>query len=45
MTADGSINKEYLAALPSSETPAVQTSAQIESSAALLQTEWPKVIG
>ncbi|MEP6980475.1 MAG: ABC transporter substrate-binding protein [Nakamurella sp.] len=45
MVKAGTINKEYLDALPSSETPVVQTAAQIEKAAALLQTEWPKVIG
>ena len=45
MVKAGTINQEYLDALPSSETPVVQTSAQIEKAAALLQTEWPKVIG
>ena len=45
MVAAGTINQEYLDALPSSETPVVQTSEQIEKAAALLQTEWPKVIG
>ncbi len=45
MTKDGTINQEYLAALPSSQTPAVQTKDQIEKAASLLQTEWPKVAG
>lgn len=45
MVKAGTINQEYLDALPSSETPVVQTADQIKKASDLLATEWPKVIG
>ena len=43
MTKAGTINKTYLAALPTTQAPVVQTADQIKAGAAYLATNWPKI--
>ncbi|WP_205843921.1 ABC transporter substrate-binding protein [Nakamurella deserti] len=45
MVEAGTINQEYLDALPSSETPVVQTADQIAKATELIAAGWPKING
>jgi len=45
MVKDGSIDKTLLAALPTTETPQVQTAAQIKAGSAYVAANWSKVTG
>ena len=45
MVADGTINKDYLAVIGSTQAPAVQTAAQVTKAQEYLKANWATVTG